>query len=293
MNHNTTGSNNAAVGLNSLAFITTGSSNSVMGAWAAVYNTSGSDLAVLGYQALYNNLTGNGNTAVGSNALFNNQEGGSNTAVGNLALSGNYSGSNNVALGASAGVNVTGGNNIEIGNPGVADESGVMRLGTEGAQTATYIAGIRTSPLAVATGIGITADGQLGVRASSARFKEAIKPMEKVSEAILALRPVTFRYKKQLDPKATPQFGLVAEEVAKVDPDLVARDAAGKPFTVRYDEVNAMLLNEFLKEHRKVEAQGAEIAELRAALKEQAEQLHKVSERLDSAALPPRPVENQ
>jgi trimeric autotransporter adhesin len=293
MNHNTTGSNNAAVGLNSLAFITTGSSNSVMGAWAAVYNTSGSDLAVLGYQALYNNLTGNGNTAVGSNALFNNQEGGSNTAVGNLALSGNYSGSNNVALGASAGVNVTGGNNIEIGNPGVADESGVMRLGTEGAQTATYIAGIRTSPLAVATGIGITADGQLGVRASSARFKEAIKPMEKVSEAILALRPVTFRYKKQLDPKATPQFGLVAEEVAKVDPDLVARDAAGKPFTVRYDEVNAMLLNEFLKEHRKVEAQGAEIAELRAALKEQAEQLHKVSERLNSAALPPRLVENR
>jgi hypothetical protein len=104
---------------------------------------------------------------------------------------------------------------------------------------------------------------------------------------------VTYRYKRELDPNAIPQFGLVAEQVAKVDPDLVARDEEGKPYTVRYEAVNAMLLNEFLKEHRKVEAQGAEIAELRAALKEQAEQLHKVSDRLDSAALPPRLVEHR
>src|SRR5205823_6873432 len=115
--------------------------------------------------------------------------------------------------------------------------------------TATFIAGITGTPIS-GVAVGITADGLLGVRGSSARFKEAIKPMDKQSEAILALQPVSFRYKKELDPKGTPQFGLVAEQVAKVDPDLVARDDEGKPFTVRYDEVNAMLLNEFLKEHR-------------------------------------------
>ena len=151
--------------------------------------------------------------------------------------------------------------------------------------------------------VGITADGQLGVRASSARFKEAIKPMEKASEAIFSLKPVTFRYKKELDPKATPQFGLVAEEVAKVDPDLVARDAAGKPFTVRYEEVNAMLLNEFLKEHRKVEALEAavaaqqkgfesQIAALTAILKAQAAQIQKVSEQIKAQAPAPRVVAN-
>jgi uncharacterized coiled-coil protein SlyX len=154
--------------------------------------------------------------------------------------------------------------------------------------------------------VGITADGRLGVKASSARFKEAIKPMEKASEAIFSLKPVTFRYKKELDPKATPQFGLVAEQVAKVDPDLVARDAEGKPFTVRYDEVNAMLLNEFLKEHRKVGEQAATITELQstvaqqqkdiaaltAALKAQAEQIQKVSDQLRTQAPAPRVVAN-
>jgi len=207
----------------------------------------------------------------------------------------NKTGRNNIALGYQAGHNLTTGNyNIDIGNDGVAGESAIIRIGTGGTQTATFIAGIREAALAhgVAVGVGITTDGQLGVRASSARFKEAIKPMDKASEAILSLRPVTFRYKKELDPKATPQFGLVAEEVAKVDPDLVARDAVGKPFTVRYDEINAMLLNEFLKEHRKVEEQGAEIAELKAALAKQAAQIQKVSDQLGKKALPPRIVAN-
>jgi hypothetical protein len=228
----------------------------------------------------------------------------------------NTSGSNNIALGTSAGINLTpGSNDIEIGNGGVANESGVIRIGTEGTQTATYIAGIMTSPLAVGVAVGISPSGQLGVRASSARFKDAIRPMDKASEAILSLRPVTFHYKRKFDPTASPQFGLVAEEVEKVDPDLVARDAAGKPFTVRYEEVNAMLLNEFLKEHRKVEAleatvvvqqkgfeseqkqsqataarQQREIEALTATLKAQAAQIQKVSDQLKIQAPVPRVV---
>ena len=172
-------------------------------------------------------------------------------------------------------------------------ESGVIRIGTQGTHTATYIAGIVGVPVGAARSVGVTTDGQLGVKPSSARFKEAIEPMNKASEALLNLKPVTFRYKKELDPKGVRRFGLVAEAVAKVDPDLVDLDANGKPFTVRYDEVNAMLLNEFLKEHRKVEEQGAEIAELRAALARQAAVLQKVSERLESIPSTPRLVENR
>jgi hypothetical protein len=260
----------------------------------ALENNKGQLNTALGKGAMQDNTSGSDNTACGWSALVHNLSGFNNTAIGLNSLANNASGNGNIGLGNDAGINLTSGsNNIDIGNQGLAGESSTLRLGTEGTQTATYIAGIRTSPLAVATGVGITADGQLGVRASSARYKEAIRPMAKASEAILSLRPVTFRYKKELDPKATPQFGLVAEEVASVDPNLVARDASGKPFTVRYDEVNAMLLNEFLKEHRKVEEQGAEIAELRSALKEQGARLKKVSERLESAALAPRLVENR
>src|SRR4030095_5454184 len=180
---------------------------------------------------------------------------------------------------------------IEIGNSGVANESGIIRIGTEGTHNATYIAGIREAPLVhgTAVAVGITPDGQLGVRASSVRFKELVKPMDKASEAIFSLQPVTFRYKK--DSAALPQFGLVAEEVAKVNPDLVARDKEGKPFTVRYDEINAMLLNEFLKEHRKgqeqdrkIEEQGSMIAQqqkqietLTGMVKQQAAQIQKVN----------------
>src|SRR5205823_5686722 len=176
-------------------------------------------------------------------------------------------GSNNIGLGQSAGFNLTtGDNDINIGNIGVAGESGVIRIGTQGTQTATYIAGIAGVPLGVAHSIGVTADGQLGVKPSSARHKEAIAPMNKSSEALLNLKPVTFRYKKELDPKGVRQFGLVAEEVAKVEPDLVDLNANGKPFTVRYDEVNAMLLNEFLKEHKKVQELQATVAELKTTI---------------------------
>jgi hypothetical protein len=328
LSSNTTGYENTAIGANALKSNTSGFSNTALGVGALIEETTGHDNTAIGGDAMSRNIDGNDNTAVGDTALYSNMGGISNVAVGSLALQasmngsyntasgyqamylntngnnntadgqnalgGNTTGSNNIAVGYLAGDRLTTGNyNIAIGHEGVAAESGVMRLGTESQQTSTYISGIVSSPLAVATGVGITPDGRLGVRASSARFKEAIKPMEKASEAILALRPVTFRYKKELDPKATPQFGLVAEEVAKVDPDLVARDAAGKPFTVRYDEVNAMLLNEFLKEHRKVEAQGQEIAELRSALKEQAAQIQKVSAVVQMQKTSPRLVENK
>src|SRR5205823_682274 len=159
-----------------------------------------------------------------------------------------------IGLGANAGDNLTtGDNNIDIGNGGVAAEANIIRVGTQGTQTKTFIAGIIGAPIAGAT-VHISGTGQLGIGPpSSVRFKNDIKPMDKSSEAILALKPVTFRYKQDLDPDGIPQFGLVAEQVEKVNPDLVARDDKGKVYTVRYDAVNAMLLNEFLKEHRTVQ----------------------------------------
>jgi hypothetical protein len=274
-----------------MALNTGGSYNTATGV-QALHSGGVTENTATGFNALFYNF-GSYNTADGSTALYNNQLGNSNTAVGHLALADNYSGSNNIALGASAGVYTTGSDNIDLGDPGLAGESGVMRLGTEGTQAATYIAGIRASGLAVATAVGITDDGRLGVRASSKRYKDSIKPLSKGSEVILSLRPVSFRYKKDLDPRQTIQFGLVAEEVAKVAPDLVATDEEGKPFTVRYDEVNAMLLNEFLKEHKKVEAQGREIAELKARLTDQATLLQKISARLDAAGPTARLVENR
>src|SRR5204863_5767742 len=158
-------------------------------------------------------------------------------------------------------------------NVGVADESNTIRMGNE-THTNTFIAGI--SGVTVPGGVGVIIDttGHLGTTTSSAHFKEAIKPMDKASEAILALKPVTFHYKKELDPEGIPQFGLVAEDVEKVNPALVARDAQGKVFTVRYEAVNAMLLNEFLKEHRKGQEQDATISQLKSALAEQHNDFH-------------------
>src|SRR5262249_48323271 len=174
-----------------------------------------------------------------------------------------------IAVGFGAGFDSTGNDNINIGNRGVTDEENAIRIGTVGTHMHTFIAGI--SGVTVADGVGVTvgADGHLGTVVSSARFKAAIKPMDKASEAVLALKPVTFRYKKELDPKGIPQFGLVAEEVEKVNRDLVARDEQGKPYSVRYEAVNAMLLNEFLKEHKKVEEQQKTIAELKSTVAQQ------------------------
>ena len=178
----------------------------------------------------------------------------------------NTTGSSNIALGANAGGNLTiGNNNIDIGNAGVAAEANTVRVGMQGTQRRTFIAGISGVAVAGST-VVVNASGQLGIAASSERFKDEIKPMDKASEAILALQPVTFYYKKEIDPTRTSQFGLVAEDVEKVNPALVMRDEQGKPYGVRYDKVNAMLLNEFLKEHRKNEEQEKTIAELKSGM---------------------------
>ena len=200
---------------------------------------------------------------------------------------------NNVAVGGNAGANVTtGSNNIDLGANvvGANSDANTIRIGKQGTQKSTFIAGIAGTAVSGST-VAVSSNGKLGIATSSVRFKESIKPMDKVSEAILALKPVSFRYKEELDPDKIPQFGLVAEEVAKVNPDLVARDEDGRVMTVRYDAVNAMLLNEFLKEHRMVQdlksfvakqeataaQQQTELKALRASLKEQTAQIQKVS----------------
>ena len=246
--------------------------------------TTGSSNVAIGLNSLYFNTTGSANTATGSNALFNNTAGINNTANGGAALLRNTTGSSNIALGVNAGGNLTiGNNNIDIGNGGVAGESATTRIGKAGTQTRTFIAGVSGVAVAGST-VVVNSSGQLGVAVSSERFKDEIKRMDKASEAILALQPVTFRYKKNIDPDGVPQFGLVAEEVAKVNPDLVVRDAKGEVYTVRYEAVNAMLLNEFLKEHQKVQEldandaeQQREIKALVTTVKEQAAQIQKVS----------------
>ena len=270
LNSNTSGVSNTATGSGALHSNTTASNNTANGFDALASNTTGHDNMASGFAALSFNATGDYNTATGSQALLRNTTGNSNTANGFQALSSNATGSGNIALGYLAGSNLTTGSyNIDIGNYGVAGESDTIRIGTEKTQTAIYVAGIVGTHLPMSTPVFVNAHGQLGTTPSSQRFKADIKPMDKASEAILALKPVTFRYKH--DPAGTgPQFGLVAEEVEKVNPDLVVRDAEGKVFTVRYEAVNAMLLNEFLKEHRKFEEQRATIAELKSSVAKQA-----------------------
>src|SRR5437660_5409260 len=203
-----------------------------------------------GFEALFSNTTGSFNTADGHTALRQNTTGEGNTATGFRALVRNTTGNGNIALGNNAGGNLTtGSNNIDIFDRGVAAEANTIRIGKQGTQRTTFIAGISGGTV-TGTAVVVDSNGQLGVAPSSQRFKDAINPMAKASEAILALKPVTFRYKKDLDSAGIPQCGRVADDVEKVNPDLVARDADGKAYTVRYEAVNAMLLNEFLKEHR-------------------------------------------
>jgi hypothetical protein len=310
---NTTGHDNTANGAFALANNTTGSDNTANGSQALALNTTGHDNTADGFQALFNNTTGTQNTATGESALknnttasnntgdgfqvlFHNTTGAGNAAIGYRALL-NNNGSSNIALGFSAGGNLTtGSNNIDIGSLGAGGESNTIRIGS--AQIRTFIKGI-SGAVVSGTAVVVNAGGQLGVAASSARFKEDIHSMDTASEAILCLKPVSFRYKKELDPEGIPQFGLVAEDVEKVNPDLVVRDPKGKVFTVRYEAVNAMLLNEFLKEHRKVQEQDATIAELKAGmhaltsrLDVQAAQIQKVSAQLEASKPAPQVVKN-
>ena len=273
---------NTANGAYALESNTDGYANTATGAAALASNTRGQQNTATGVQALHDNTSGGNNTASGYNSMLTNTVGTGNTAFGFQALSGNTNGASNIAVGFNAGQNLTtGSNNIDIGNDGVADESNTIRIGTQGTQTATYVAGISGTIVGKGQSVFVDSNGQLGTKKSSARFKEEIKPMAKASEAILSLRPVTFRYKKQFDPDRAPQFGLLAEEVAKVDPDLVLRDKDGTVSSVRYEEVNAMLLNEFLKEHAKVEKLEAALTAVNERLRAQEAKIDKVNAKVD------------
>ena len=298
---NTTGSQNTATGVTALVSNTTGFQNAATGVQALSSNTTGFHNAAAGFQALFSNTTGNHNTADGDNALVHNTTGILNTAIGAHALDQNITGSSNVALGFQAGFNITGSGNVCVGQNivGLAGESNVTRIGNIGST-------------AQANGVFVTvgAGGKLGFQVSSRRYKDDIKPMDKASEGLFALKPVSFRYKQEIDPARSPDFGLIAEDVATVNPDLVARDEEGKIVTVRYQAVNTMLLNEFLKEHKKVEEQQASIAELKSTVAQQKKDfqatasqqqkqiealtagLQKVSAQLEASKPAPRVVNN-
>jgi hypothetical protein len=314
---NTTGTDNTATGLGALFDNTQGYQNTAdgvnalgnnfayqntaVGVNALLGNTYGTSNTAVGVDALLANLDGSYNTAVGYRALhsLNGNFTGFNTAVGDFALYNDTSGGGNVGLGNNAGLSVTTANNVICIGSGIQGEN---------VSDSCYIGNIFGQNSFESTGVFVNSAGKLGTNPSSRRFKEDIKPMHKASEAVLALKPVTFHYKA--DSKATAQFGLIAEEVAKVNPDLVVRDKEGKPYTVRYDQVNAMLLNEFLKEHKKLEEQQVTIAQLRSAVAQQqnrfesklAEQqnqiatltagLQNVSARLETSKAKPRVVAN-
>ena len=275
------GSQNTATGAGALLSNTTGPFNTANGAFALFNNAVGPDNTATGAQTLFNNTTGGFNTANGAFAMPSNATGNDNTAIGFLALANNTTGSGNIALGINAGFGVTTVDNVIcIGHNG------------QNVGNSCYIGQIFNATSSGGIAVFINSDGKLGTNTSSRRFKEEIKVMDKTSEALFALKPVTFRYKKEIDPAGTSQFGLVAEEVEKVNPDLVVRDKEGKPYSVRYDQVNAMLLNEFLKAHRRMEEQDKRIEELTAQLKQQAAQIQKVSTRLEANKPTPQVVAN-
>jgi hypothetical protein len=307
----TTGTYNTAIGFDSLLslntgtlctgigagalLVNTGSQNTAIGAGALLSNTSGLSNTAVGTLALFTNATGDGNVATGIFALENNISGNDNTAngfaalqlctasnntgMGNFALGNLTSGASNIAVGDGAGLNqTTGSNNVYIGAGinGVAGESDACRIASIFGATITN--GVQ---------VLVNSDNRLGTMTSSKRFKQNITPTSGASEALYQLQPVTFQYKKEIDPESRLQFGLVAEDVEKVNPDLVVHDKEGKPYSVRYDQVNAMLLNEFLRAHHRIGQQEATITQLKeelasvaTRLKEQESQIQKMSDQI-------------
>ena len=303
---------NTAAGTDALLRLTTGLENTALGAGALQNDTTGNANTAAGAGALFDNRAGNQNTGTGLSALASNRfdngpdntaygyraldesNGSRNTAIGWNALHTSFEGTDNIALGHSAGRQLFRSDsfNIDIGHKGFVGDSKVVRIG-DADQLRTFISGVFGTTAAGGVAVRVNAAGQLGIAPSSARFKDEIRPMGKASEPIFALKPVTFRYKKELDPQGTQQFGLLAEQVEKVDRDLVVRDSDGKPYTVRYDAVNAMLLNEFLKEHRKVAALESGAAQLTARFEEEDSKIQKVSEQLETSNPPLTVVNNQ
>jgi hypothetical protein len=276
---NTTGNSNTADGVNALINNTTGFQNTATGVQALFGNTVGFHNTADGFQALLVNTIGNHNTADGDNALVHNITGSLNTAIGAHTLDQNVTGSSNVAMGFQAGFSITGSGNVCIGQNvlGLAGESNVTRIGNIGATA-------QANSIFVTVGAG----GKLGFQVSSRRYKDDIKPMDKASEALFALRPVSFRYKKEIDPARSPDFGLIAEDVAIVNPDLVARDDEGTIVTVRYQAINAMLLNEFLKEHSRVQELEANVAHQQKQIEALTSGLAKVSAQLGASRSVPQ-----
>jgi len=295
LNANTTGGNNAAFGFNALLSNTTGGGNAAFGSFALQNNTTSFENSAFGYGALKSNTTGLNNSAFGTNALVSNTTGADNSAFGLNALLSSSTGRDNAAFGEGAlehvttgnfniGIGVDGGfnltgadsNNIEIGNIGVSGESNTIRIGTVGQHAAAFMAGINGATSASGTAVFVNSSGQLGTVTSSRRFKDDIADMASESDMLMKLRPVAFYYKPGLDPTHTRQYGLLAEEVAQVSPQLVVFDKDGVPQTVRYHFVNAMLLNEVQKQRQLVEEQQGTIARQQAEIQDLAARLAKL-----------------
>ena len=270
---NTTGQANTATGFQALQSNTIGLENTASGQSALLSNTNGSSNTASGSFALSSNTEGIGNTASGAVTLLFNTIGNYNTAYGRGALESNTSGAFNTAIGHQAGFSQTNGNaNVYIGDG---------MIGVAGESNACYIASIFGQTSTSGIPVLVNSSNRLGTATSSQRFKKDVKPMGDVSEALFSLTPVTFQYKSEIDPAGTQQLGLVAEDVEKVHPDLIVRDKEGKPYSVRYDQVNAMLLNEFLKEHRKVRELEAALEAVNERLNGQEAQMEKVSAQLE------------
>jgi hypothetical protein len=306
LSSNTSGSDNTAVGSDACMSNTIGGSNTAVGSFAMVSNTSGTANTAVGGSSLSSNTNGAGNTALGASsmalntsgsnntalgfdALFNATTGGNNTAVGSNALANLSTGTGNIGVGLNAGKFITSGsNNIDIGNIAPGNESNTIRIGNT--QTATFLAGVNGATVSSGTAVYVDANGQLGTVTSSRRFKEDIEDMGEASSGLLELRPVTFHYKAAYDDGShLLQYGLIAEEVAKVYPDLVQYDNQGRPLTVRYQWVNAMLLNEVQKQHGTIAAQAAEVKELRSQLAAQEARIQRLESLLQQAAKPQAP----
>jgi hypothetical protein len=295
---NTEGNDNTATGFNALYNNTVGNRNTASGSEALFSNTTGFTNTAVGYRALFNTSFGQSNTAIGAEALHGNTGGAHNTAIGDMALSSNTTGAGNTVVGErTLEHNTTGSHNIALGalaGFNVTTANNVISIGSDGADVSNscFIGNIRSVTTANADAIPVLIDsaGQLGTTSSSRRYKKEIKPMDQTSEAVLGLKPVTFHYKS--DKMSTPQFGLIAEEVAEVNPDLVVRDEKGEIYTVRYEAVNAMLLNEFLKAHRRIEDQDKRIDQLTSQLKEQASRIQKVNDKVELNRPAPQTVAN-
>jgi Chaperone of endosialidase len=282
--NNTTGDYNTAIG--DIALLNnTGDENTATGSRALAFNTTGIQNTAIGSRALESNTTGDSNTAMGRVALSSNTTGEANTAIGYQALSSNTGGSSNVAVGLFAGGSVTTANNVICIGTGVTGAD---------ASNGCYIGNIWNQP-GGSQAVYVNSDGKLGAQVSSRRFKEEIKPLEEVSEVIYRLEPVSFRYKLEIEPTRPLGFGLIAEDVAKISPDLVTRGGDGQVNSVRYDAVNAMLLNEFLKQHKNVQElkatlvqQQKEVAALIAQIKEQDAKIQRVSDQLEMSSAAPQ-----